>query len=316
MKKILCIGSITTDVIVCHVDSLPNPGVLQGVEQVTTHVGGCAANAAIDLGIIGIPSALSCKIGGDNFGEFVRSTAADHGVDTSGVVLDSSLSTTTSIVCVNSSGERSFLYNPGSTSAFVSADIPDSLVEKYDIIFVAGAMLLTSFDGQPCADFMAKCQKMGKFTVLDTAWDFEDIWGPKVLPSLPYLDLFMPSYEEAAKLSGKQDVKEIAEFFKSLGAKNIIIKMGSDGAYFAPEGQEPFSLPVYPGIKPADTTGAGDAFCAGFLAGMSLGWDFKQCGKLANASGAHCVMAVGASSGLKPLDYLVEFINKHEKESN
>ena len=48
MKKILCVGSVTTDVIVSPVDSLPNPGELRAISSVSTHVGGCAANAAND----------------------------------------------------------------------------------------------------------------------------------------------------------------------------------------------------------------------------------------------------------------------------
>lgn len=313
MKKVLCIGSVTTDIIVCNVDALPPPGVLQRVQQVTTHVGGCAANAAIDLGKIGIPALLACKTGADNFGSFVRSTAEAAGVDIRGVVADETVPTTTSIVCVNHEGERSFLYNPGSTSAFVSEDIPMALVDEADIVFVAGAMLLTAFDGEPCAEFLARCRAMGKFTVLDTAWDFEDIWMDKVRPALPHLDLFMPSFEEAAKLSGKTEAAEMAAVFHGLGARNVIVKLGDKGAYFSPAEGGAFALPVYPGITPVDTTGAGDAFCAGFLAGLALGWGFRQCGKLANATGAHCVQAVGASSGIPALPVLEEFMQKHEE---
>ena len=118
MKKVLCIGSVTTDVIVNPADSVPPAGTSRAVDSVTTHVGGCASNAAIDLAKLGVPVALSCKVGSDSFGEFVRGTAAAAGVDVRGVVSDPGVSTTVSIVCVGSSGERSFLYCPGSTSAF------------------------------------------------------------------------------------------------------------------------------------------------------------------------------------------------------
>ena len=72
MKKVLCIGSVTTDVIVNPADSVPPAGTLRAVDSVTTHVGGCASNAAIDLAKLGVPVALSCKVGSDSFGEFVR----------------------------------------------------------------------------------------------------------------------------------------------------------------------------------------------------------------------------------------------------
>ena len=85
-KKVLCIGSVTTDVIVTPVDSVPEPGTLRSVQSITTHVGGCASNAAIDLAKIGIPVALSCRVGKDTFGDFVRKTAAENGVDVTNVV--------------------------------------------------------------------------------------------------------------------------------------------------------------------------------------------------------------------------------------
>ena len=55
MKKILCIGSVTTDIMLSPVDALPRPGVLQAVGTSSIHVGGCASNAAIDLAKLGSP---------------------------------------------------------------------------------------------------------------------------------------------------------------------------------------------------------------------------------------------------------------------
>ncbi|MBP3389106.1 MAG: carbohydrate kinase family protein [Clostridia bacterium] len=311
MKKILCIGSVTTDVIVSPADSIPTPGTLRYVDSVSTHVGGCASNAAMDLAKLGVPVALSCKVGKDNFGSFVKEIAAAVGVDVSGVVEDEAVSTTVSIVCVGSSGERSFMYNPGSTSAFVKEDITDELVDSCDIIFVAGAMLLTAFDGKPCAEFMKKCQEKGKYTVMDTAWDSEDVWLPKVQEVLPYLDLFMPSIEEASKLTGETDVNKIADRFFEMGVKNVIIKWGKHGALVCPAGEERMVLPTYLEFKPVDTTGAGDSFCAGFLAGLAQDWDYRKSGEFANAVGTHCILAIGASTGIKSIEETLKFMETH-----
>ncbi len=310
MKKVLCIGSVTTDIIVTPVDSVPPPGTLRAVKGTTTHVGGCASNAAMDLAKLGVPAALCCKVGKDSFGDFVLAQASAAGVDVSGVIQDPSVSTTSSVVCVSSDGERSFLYNPGSTSAFRKEDVPEQLLEECGIVFVAGAMLLSSFDGKPCSEVLARARALGKFTVMDTAWDFDDRWLPKIEEALPGLDLFMPSYEEAARLSGKTDVSEIADFFFSLGVKNVIIKIGKDGAYFCPAAEERFTLPTYRNIKPVDTTGAGDSFCAGFLCGLAQGWDFRKSGAFANAVGTHCIMAIGASTGIKPIADILDFMDR------
>ncbi len=311
MKKILCIGSVTTDIIVSPADSVPAPGTMRSVDSVTTHVGGCASNAAIDLVKLGVPTMLSCKVGADNFGGFVLETAKSAGVDVRGVVQDPCVSTTASVVCISSNGERSMLYNPGSTSAFTLEDISEPCFAESDIVFVAGAMILTAFDGRPCAEFLQRAQEAGKYTVMDTAFDLDDVWLPKIKEAVAHLDLFMPSYEEAVKLSGETEVSKIADVFFALGAKNVIIKMGKDGAYLCEQGGSRYVLPTYSQIKPVDTTGAGDSFCAGFLCGLSQGWDYRQSGRFANAVGTHCIMEIGASTGIKSIAETLRFMEEH-----
>ena len=308
MKKVLCIGSVTTDVIVSPADSVPTPGTLRAVDSVTTHVGGCAANAAIDLGRLGVPAVLCCKVGADSFGDFVEESVRASGADTRGIVRDPAVSTTVSIVCVQSGGERSFLYCPGSTSAFTAADVPDALLEEADIVFIAGAMLLTAFDGEGAARVLERARRMGKTTVMDTAWDFEDIWLPKVEAALPHLDLFMPSVEEAAKLTGETETGRIADRLLEMGPKNVVVKTGKTGALLCPAGGPRQQVPTWRSVRAVDTTGAGGAFCAGFLAGMAQGWDFTRCGVFANAVGTHCVMAIGASTGIRPIAEIEAFI--------
>lgn len=312
MKKILCIGSVTTDVIVTPADSIPTPGVLRAVDNVTTCTGGCAVNAAIDLGKMGYRPLLSCKVGNDTFGKFVIDSARAVGVDTKGVVVSDAVSTTVSVVCVNSSGERSFLYNPGSAAQFVAEDIPDSLLQEADIVFVAGTNLLTSFDGKPCAEVLKKARAMGKYTVLDTAWDFQDIWLSKVADAIPQLDLFMPSIEEAQKISGLSEKEDIAEKFIEMGAKNVIIKIGKQGAYVREADGSRYVVPTYAKYKPVDTTGAGDSFCAGFLGAFSEGKSYRESARIANAVGTHCILAIGASTGIKSMPEILKFMEDNQ----
>ena len=312
MKKILCIGSLTTDVIVKHASSVPTAGTLRSVDSITTHVGGCASNAAIDLAKLGVPVVFSGKIGKDSFGSFVKETLMQNGVDTRGLVADDKVSTTVSIVCVYESGERSFLYQPGSSSEFRLEDIDKSLIDECDIIFYAGAMLMQSLDGEPIAELMKYAKSKGKYTVMDTAWDFEDIWLPKVKPVIPYLDLFMPSIEEAQKITGEQDINRVADRLFELGAENVIVKAGKDGALVCPKGLERKMMPTYLKFKPVDTTGAGDSFCAGFLAGLAQGWDYYESAAFANAVGTHCIMCVGASTGIKPIGEILKFMEENK----
>lgn len=310
MKKILCIGGATMDILVRPVDQLPQTGTLKSVNEIATFVGGCAANAAIDLGRLGAPVGLCCKVGQDAFGSFIIDELKNNYVDISGVVVDKTVGTSASVVNITSHGERSFLYNPGSTSEFSLEDIPDSVLEKYDIIFIASALILTKFDGTPAAKLFEKARKMGKYTVMDTVWDFEDKWMEKIKPSIPYVDLFMPSIEEAIKLTGEEDIDKIADIFFSLGTKNVIIKMGSKGAYVCENGRERFFSPPFLQEHPIDTNGAGDSFCAGFLLGIANNWNYVRSAEFANAVGSHCVMGTGAYSGIVSMKEIELFVEK------
>lgn len=312
MKKIACVGSITADIIVKPVDSVPQAGTLRAVDGVEMHVGGCASNAAIDLAKLGVPSVLFCRLGNDNFGEFVKFSCEKQGVDISGVVFCDGDITTGSVVCINSSGERSFLYNPGSTARITLEDINMEAISACDIVFVAGAFLLGSFDGKDCAKLLQQARANGKMTVMDTAWDFNDIWLPTIEQALPHLDLFMPSYDEAVKLTGETDVQRIADKLFDYGSKTVIIKMGKDGALICEKRDFRYMLPTYSKFKPVDTTGAGDSFCAGFLAGIAQGWDYKKSGEFANAVGTHCILEVGASTGIKPMAEILKFMKENE----
>lgn len=310
---VLCVGSVTADIIVPAVDALPSPGTLKSVGSISEHVGGCASNAAIDLAKLGIPSSLVCRIGRDTFGDFVLDTVRRSGADVSGVLRDEAIGTTVSVVLVDSDGERRFLYYPGSTSAFTARDVPETLLDGCACVFIAGAMLLTQFDGAPCAALLRRAKEKGKMTVMDTAWDFEDIWMDKIRPSLPWLDYFLPSYDEAARLTGESDPPLMARSLHALGARHVAIKLGGEGAYLLPENGAGVYLPACDAGEVVDTTGAGDSFCAGFLCGLMQGWEPERCGRFANAVGAHCVTKVGASSGIRPMADILAFMEKQDK---
>lgn len=314
MKKILCIGSVTVDVLASPVNGMPKPGTLQGVDSVEVHPGGCAVNAALDLQKLGGNVALSCLIGEDSFGELLKSRFQKAGLPLDGVVQTSLAGTTVSVVLIQSSGERSFLYYPGSSALFEKKHIAKTLTEEADIVFVAGVMLLPSFEGQGLADFMKEMKASGKMTVMDTAWDKDGEWLPKLLDALPYTDLFMPSLEEAAALSGQRDPEKMADFFFDLGCSSVVIKLGKKGALICEKRDKRFYLPALSHIAAVDTTGAGDSFCAGFLFGISSGWDFDACGRFANAVAACCVSATGASTGIRTYEETLKLLGGSHDE--
>ena len=92
--------------------------------------------------------------------------------------------------------------------------------------------------------------------------------------------------------------------------QKIVLTLGSTGCVYVDAEQKVFH-PSF-STKVVDTTGAGDSFCAGFLSAMAKGLSFEECGRFANAVGAHCVMAMGATTGIKSFEEINEFIDTYK----
>ena len=312
MIDVACIGNLVADVITKPVDNVPGAGLLERVESIEVFSGGCAMNAGVDMAKIGIKTAVLGKVGKDSFGTFLKEELIKYGVDVSGLVFDEHTQTSASVVLSSSSGERSFLHCVGANGTYGYEDVDFDVIKKAKIVFVAGTMLLDRFDGEPCAKTLKKAREMGKMTVLDTAWDSKGRWMALLEPCLKYVDVFMPSVDEAAKLAGTEDLDNIADCFFDNGVKHVVIKNGKYGAYLrTAKDAKPVYLPTYTKEKVIDTTGAGDSFCAGFLTGLAKGFSFEECGKLANAVGTFCVMAKGASTGIKSYEEICKYMQTH-----
>lgn len=313
MFDVVCIGILVADVTAKPVDSIPRRGELGLIDRIELYTGGCAVNSAIDMAKIGLNVSVIGKIGNDGFGSFISGELKRWKVDISGLKTGEKSSTSASVVLSDSGGERTFLHCLGANGEFTDTDVDFNVVADSRIVFIAGTMLMSSFDGEPCARVLKKAKSMGKYTVLDTAWDSKGRWMQVLKPCMEHIDLFIPSYEEAVNLSGKKDPEEISDVFLSMGVKVSVIKLGKDGCFIKSAGGEKYSIPTYTDIKPVDTNGAGDSFVAGFLTGLTKGWSLLECGRFANAVGTHCIMAVGASTGIKTLGEILDFMKKYEK---
>ena len=106
MFDVACVGNIVADVIVRVVDELPPKGKLVFKESISLYNGGCAMSSSIDLSILGAKSAIIAKIGGDSFGEFLKSVLVKNNVDITGLKT-SEYPTSASVALISSDSSRS-----------------------------------------------------------------------------------------------------------------------------------------------------------------------------------------------------------------
>ena len=307
--RVGCVGILVADVMASPVGAYPGRGKLERVDSVTMHNGGNAMTAAINLTKMGVEASMIGKVGCDVFGDFLRDRLAKAGVDTRALATDPTTQSSVSVVLLDAGGERSFLHCVGTNGTFGLSDVDFDVVAECDLIFVTGSFLMDRFDGAETRDFLKKCKEMGKTTFLDVCWDARDRWGALLDMSMPYIDYLMPSIDEAVRIAGCNEPDAIADVFMARGAKNVVIKMGKTGAYLRLAGERVGKL--YPAVgtdKPVDTTGAGDSFCSGFLASYARGKRPEECIMFANAVGALCVTAKGATTGIRTYEETLRFL--------
>jgi sugar/nucleoside kinase (ribokinase family) len=124
---------------------------------------------------------------------------------------------------------------------------------------------------------------------------------------LPVLDYFIPSLPEAKIITGLEAPPDIAKSLQDRGCKNVAVKLDEEGVFCREADGAETLVPAYEVDNVVDTTGAGDSWCAGFLAGLQQGLGMTDAAQLGNAVAAHCIQAPGASTGIVSLDQIAAF---------
>lgn len=309
MADVVCVGILVADIVGQPIDVYPERGKLALVPRIELHSGGCAANTGIALGKLGISTRVVGRVGRDGFGSFLVDELERHGLDVRGVACDEIASTSATMVMVHSDSERSFLHCRGANAELTDADVTPELLEGARLLHVAGSFLMPRFDGEPTARVLADARGRGLITCLDTAWDAQGRWMELLAPCLPHLDHFVPSIEEARQLTRREEPEAIAAELLDRGVGTIVLKMGEQGCYVRRR-EGGFFLPALK-VPAVDALGAGDAFAAGYIAGVMQGWDLERAARFATAVGATCVTTLGATTGVRTLQQTLDFLQAY-----
>lgn len=301
MPDIACLGLLVADTVGKTIDALPARGTLELIDRIELHTGGNAANTGVALAKIGVSVSVLGKVGADGFGDFMVGALTGHGVDVTGIVRDRAVPTAATIVTVHSDAERSFLHVSGANAAVTADDVYWPAAHGAKIFYVAGLQLLSGLEGEGVARVLADAQQRGLLTVLDTVMNPRSAGWEGIAPALPFLDWTIPSFEEAKALTGEGKALRQARKFQAAGAKNVAIKMGADGCLVVPADADPFHVAPL-AVHAIDSLGAGDAWAAGFLTGLLHDWPLLKTAQFANAVGACCVQALGATTGVRSLN--------------
>jgi sugar/nucleoside kinase (ribokinase family) len=305
---VLCAGIVVADHVCTPVSHVPAAGELVMADGMLLTIGGCAANAAVDLARMGVHAAVVGRVGTDVFGRIVTDMLRGIGLDVSAIKASEGATTSQTLI-VNVQGEdRRFIHTFGANADFTANDIPLRLVDRCKVLYVGGYLLMPELRQDDLVPIFSLARACGAKTVLDVAIPAPGEYLFRLDKLLPYVDVFLPNNHEGQIISGEEDPVAQAEFFKAMGCGTAIITLGGNGAVLVQEGKclrcGVYSVPF------VDASGGGDAFDAGYIYGLLRGMPPEDCLRIASALGASCVRAIGTTPGVFTLPECEAFLRE------
>ena len=216
------------------------------------------------------------------------------------------MQTSATILPINADGERPAWHVRGANARLELDDMPWAALEACHAVHLGGLTALAGFDGEPAARVLRHAREAGALTTADCL----GVKHPDALAlvgrCLPHVDVFMPNEEEATAITGESGASAAAARLLELGAACVIVKRGAEGCLVADvHGQRSipgFRVPVH------DTTGCGDAFCAGVIVARCAGWRIDRAAAFGNATGALTARGLGSDAGARDLEEALQFM--------
>lgn len=307
---ILCAGIVVADHVCTPISHVPAAGELVKADRMLLTIGGCAANAAVDLAKMGVRAAVVGRVGDDTFGSVVTSMLRAARVDTSFLQTTTGADTSQTLIVNVQDQDRRFIHTFGANAKFSARDFPREQLGPGKILYVGGYLVMPDLKRDELAGVFAQARALGMKTVLDVVVpgpgnhlrEFENL--------LAHTDVFLPNQDEGEIIAGVRDPFKQADIFRRLGAKTVVITMGGAGSVWVDERvclqAGVFSVPF------VDGTGGGDAFAAGVMIGLLRNLPPAECLRLGSALGASCVRAIGTSPGVFTQSECEEFLRTHQ----
>ena len=259
--------------------------------------GGSAANTMVGLARLGLKTGYIGKVANDLGGKLLLKNFVRQKVDTNDIITASTGRSGVVTGYVDIKGQRALYVDPGVNDTLEFEEISLEYASQAEFLH------LTSFVGEK--PFKAQNKLVRELPKIKVSLDPGEIYARKGLSTLETLIersfVVFPNENEVRMLTGKE-LKEGSEILIRKGAGIVAVKLGEKGCYVT-DGKESHLVEPYQ-TRVLDTTGAGDAFCAGFLYSLIKDKDLYTCAKLGNFVASHCITKIGARTGLPRLSEL------------
>lgn len=293
---VVVLGNVTLDILCYHVDEVPRHDSLP-FGKVLVGPGGCGSNVAVGLCASGVSTALVATVAAGETYRLMESTWRRVGLDTRFITVADTGDLAVSVGLIDHQAQPRFIHTPGANGELTADNLDPVMLVKEGARFlhIAGFFALPGLLDGRLTEKLEMAKSMGIVTSLDVI-NSPHLETPDLLWScLPHLDYFFCNLREGQRLTRCEDAAVIAREIHNRKAGAVIVKLGEKGCWLE---SNDFCgmIPTEP-RDTVDTTGAGDAFAAGFIASLLAGAIPKEACLAGHRAAARIVAAVGAVTG-------------------
>lgn len=314
-KKVICFGEALVDFI-----SREHGKDLLNATTFLKLPGGAPANVAVGIRRLGVPCGFVGKVGSDCFGEFLKGVLENEDIDCSNLIQDSEFLTGLAFVALSGEGERSFSFyrKPGADTQLKKTEINLEVIQEADFFAYGSISFITGPSSDTLESILDELKGSDKTLLcfdpnlrLDL-WPDENTARTVILEKMNQADLVKLSLEELDFLTGSRELQEAQNLSRN-GGFSLLLSLGENGSAFLDSNRILQAEAMQ--VEVVDTTGAGDAFFAGFVSylarcekGIQELDDEKIVKglKFANKVGAKAISQFGAMSALPTLDQVLD----------
>src|SRR5579872_7184694 len=307
LGTVTVLGAHILDVLGRPVETIP-PG--QGsvrLAEIRATAAGTAAGTGVDLAKLGASVLAIGALGDDLLGDMVVAAMARHGVDTGGLSRKRGVQTSATILPIRANGERPALHVPGATSLLELADVDLARVRRGRALLIGAPDALGPIvDDLP--QVAAAAQQGGALVAVDVLHPGRPRDLERLAPLLALTDWFAPNADQLLRLTGRDDLGDAIKAVLALGTGAVAVTLGADGCLVASQDRGmPVHLPAI-AVDVVDTTGCGDGFTAGLLAGLLLDATPLDAAWLGLACGALVATGLGSDAGIENFGQVLDFL--------
>jgi sugar/nucleoside kinase (ribokinase family) len=307
---VACVGTYIVDVLGRPVEELPRGQVSLLLDEIRITPAGTAGGTSVDLARLGARVLAIGAIGADLAGDFLTGALASQGVDPAGLVRKPGVQTSCTMLPIHPDGSRPAWHVPGANRTFCLDDVAWDALARCDAVHLGGLTALPGVDGEDAGAILERSRARGALTTADCLGVRGEHARELVAAVMPHVDIFMPNEGEALLAAEAGDALTAARRFRDAGARCVIVKRGPDGCLIVDDDGER-SLPAH-ALEVVDTTGCGDAFCAGVIVARCAGWSIDEAARLGCATGSLNVRGLGSDAGARDLAEALAFMESRE----